>query len=234
MGGEGFYYYAYPDSSGDFSETNCTVPNNLPAGSYSITAYDWNDRSVTATAAGDFDLVAGGISLGQSNVSDGASDSLSGYGFAANESLSVTFGGTDITAASGSPSSNGDGQVSFDFTVPDVTAGSYPIEVSDTSGDSATEEVTVFTPTISFSPTSGAPYSTFTCTGTGWPPGDPILLNMGGEGFYYYAYPDSSGDFSETNCTVPNNLPAGSYSIFAYDYGAQSVTATSAGDFDLT
>jgi type II secretory pathway pseudopilin PulG len=83
----------------------------------------------------------------------GAAVTLFGTGYAANSSLTVTIGSVFVPAAgvtSGS-TSNGKGEVALTFTVPaGLAAGSYPVKVTDASGNSATS-------TDNFAVTSGGP-----------------------------------------------------------------------------
>jgi hypothetical protein len=97
--------------------------------------------------------------------------------------------------------------------------------------------MSVFKPTISLSPTSGKPGDGVTVSGSGWPAGDFIFVQIGPNiGSVCGITAASDGTINatkETNgCTVPN-VPAGGESAAGVDNSARSVTA-SAGTFTVS
>lgn len=90
----------------------------------------------------------------------------SGSGYAPNAPLLLTFNASEINACNiGSNSSNSTGSFSCVFTVPEVPAGTYPVNATDGTNN-GTFNFTVLPPQLSVAPTSGTGGSTVALNGS--------------------------------------------------------------------
>ncbi len=92
------------------------------------------------------------ISLSPNQGQAGSTVDLSGTGFAASSSVTVTFGDSEVLSTFADPS----GGVGGEFVVPFVSADVYVVNATDDTGGSAT---TTFTITAAMGGTSGGPSS---------------------------------------------------------------------------
>ena len=92
------------------------------------------------------------ISLSPNQCQAGSTVDLSGTGFAASSSVTVTFGDSEVLSTFADPS----GGVGGEFVVPFVSADIYVVNATDDTGGSAT---TTFTITAAMGGTSGGPSS---------------------------------------------------------------------------
>jgi hypothetical protein len=112
--------------------------------------------------------VVPGVFLDQAQAGPGESATVSGSGFAANETgITVKLG--DATIANGI-AANGDGSWSTDFAVPALPAGTYNIVASGSSTSAGSVRALPFTLSthITLSANSGSPGATITITGRGF------------------------------------------------------------------
>ena len=99
---------------------------------------------------------------------------MSGTGFVAGDGPSVyaCLSGTAVSSAS-TCTFNSAGVMSASFTVASVPAGSYPVLVTGSTGDTASTLFSVVThPSITLSPTSGSARATVRVAGSGYAPAE--------------------------------------------------------------
>lgn len=128
--------------------TTTTSAGSIPSGvTFNVPASVTGSHTVRVTAGGQTGsasfAVSPAISLSPSSGGAGTSDSISGTGFAANTTVTATFGGAPVTL-SGSPTTGSTGSFSSaSYTVPNSAAGTYTVQISDgTSRASSSYQVT--------------------------------------------------------------------------------------------
>lgn len=179
--------------------------------------------ATTTTATNPTTTASPSLTLSTSNGLPGATVTVNGTGFAANETVDVTFNGQAV----GSPTVNGQGTWSLAFNVPSMAAGQYGLVAKGRAqGDSAS---TVFTvsetaATLSFNPTQAAPGTQLTVTGTGFRAGESVALSFNGPTVGTETA-DTKGNVTWT-FTVPASLGPGQYGVTAT--GATSNTVVNA------
>ena len=148
-----------------------TVPPNVTPGKHTITLTDDSYHSSKAV------FIVTGITLDQTIGAQASVVSVSGNGFAPYELLTVTFNGQTMQTIDSD--SYGEIPPGFNFIVPNLSVGTYPVVVTDLSGDSATS-IFEITPSISLNPTSSPQLTTVTVTGTGLAPASSITISYDG------------------------------------------------------
>ena len=202
-------------------DQDCTVPTDLVHGAYTLAV---EDGSLVVTTP--FTLDPGVRVLGFNGnaaavrVAAGQTLGLTGAGFASSSTLKATFNGTAV-ALSPAATTGATGAFSgSSFVVPKTTAqGRYSLVVKDSSGDSSTVKVDVYTATLSATPSPGVAGAVLTLSGSGWPLNDSmeVLLEEGSaQSFVCDASTDGSGVLDQ-DCTVPTDLVHGAYTLAVED-----------------
>ena len=169
------------DASGNIpSGATFTVPQGVTPGSHLITIYDgkYNYGNATFTVVPSITIISPVSAAGVA----GSTVTISGSAFAANSSLTATFGGAPVTI-NGVSSTNSTGQfVNATFTVPSQTGGSKTITFSDSAIPTQNTASTTFTlnPTISISSSTGAVGSTITLSGSNFAASSKITVKYDG------------------------------------------------------
>ena len=154
------------------------------------------------------------ISLSAPSGGVGTSASLSGHGFLASDSLSVTFDGTRVTACTADAAGN---LVSCPLIIPAASAGMHNVMVTDSAGNAASAPFTIV-PVLSLSAAAG-------------PVGGRVLV--AGRGFVAFAL--ISVAFDETGvafCTADalGTLSACAFTVPVVVAGVHSIKATDSRD----
>ena len=232
------------DSTGKISGTDaangCAVPN-VPNGTQPLVAIDAQNQGVVAHSSF---VVKAGLVLTPANSSAGApaspgtSISAVGHGFAASATVSgfrFDTAALATTPASISTDANGNTTSPVTFTVPaSATAGTHNVSAHDSHGHTATQTLRIFVVKVSVSPTSGTPGTGLAVSGSGWPAGDEVFVQIGSATFdndvVCVLVADSTGKISGTDaangCAVPN-VPNGTQPLVAIDAQNQGVVAHS-------
>jgi 5-hydroxyisourate hydrolase-like protein (transthyretin family) len=200
-------------ADGSFAPQDCSVPN-LPGGAHTLRVAG---GGAGLTLPGGFTVLPR-VALDPVRVTVGQSASVTAAGLAASSAVVVAVDGVQV--ATGTTSSSGR-LGSTAFTVPELTVGAHTVRVTDAAGGSATAELTVFAPELTFSTTTGSPDDTFQVSGTSWPPSISVSLSFTGSQQCSFTT-RADGAFGPTACTVPTS-PGGSYTIRVTGGGA-SVT----------
>ena len=196
-----------------------TVPN-VPVSTgfvYELSATDNSEDDALAL----FSVTLPGLHLFPSAGSPGSTVNVFGTGFSLSDNaVTLQFGNTDVTQASGCPVSGGD--ISCSFVVPNMPAGSYIVTAKGNSGDTLTETFTIGSG-MSSSPSSGSPGDSITVDGGGFSSSDTsVKLQFSGNEEQIDITPASGcpvteGSFSCTvmipQSAIPVSLPKGSYDI---------------------
>ena len=234
---------ASPDGTiaGTKSTGGCSLPN-VPAGNRVLFAIDQQNQGVIANGATykvipGLTLTPSGAAAG-TPASPGATITMQGAGFTGSSTVSgfkFDTAALPTSPASVSTDTNGTFTSSTTFTVPAATAGTHTISATDGASNKGTATLKIYTPRISVSPTSAAPGHGLTVSGSGWPAGDTIFVEIGSTAFNIgdvcelTASPDGTiaGTKSTGGCSLPN-VPAGNRVLFAIDQQNQGVIANGA------
>jgi hypothetical protein len=218
----------------------------VPNGTQPLVGIDEQNQGVVAHSTfavkGGFAMTPGSGAVG-SPGSPGTTVSAVGHGFAASSTISgFKF---DSSALSTTPSSvttdaNGNATGAVIFTVPaTATAGTHTVSAIDKNGNVGTQTIKIFTVTATVSPTSGSPGTGLTVSGSGWPAGDAIFVQIGSTSFdndvvcvlTASATGKISGTQASNGCVVPG-VPNGTQPLVGIDEQNQGVVAHST--FDVT
>jgi hypothetical protein len=211
------------DGSGDLGPGSCALPTTLPEGSYTLSL---TDEAVTVNEAFTLDPGAhvsqttSGAAIG--SVADSQLVYLTGSGFGASTTItSVKVGTKTVTTSPASPAVSTSGSFSgVTFTVPSATkAGTSTVTVTDSSGNSATFQLTVYAAKLT-NPSTVVSGRSMAISGTGWPNNDTVYgyLDQGDtQNYFCELNTDASGDLGPDSCAVPATLPEGSYTLSLTD-----------------
>lgn len=159
------------DTVGSFS-TTVSVPR-LPAGSHTVSATD----SLGRTASRTFTITPS-VSVTPTSAPGGSQVALTGHGFAGSAAISVLVDNATISGATGTTDETGSFAIAG-VTLPEVAGGIHVLKAQDTSGNSATVNVTI-TQVIAIAPLSGPPGTSVKVSGKSFIPGRAISINFDG------------------------------------------------------
>lgn len=154
-----------------FFEARFYVPS-MPSGTYSVTATDDFGNS----ASRPFTVVPKIVSHLTSG-STATTVHVEGWGFAASQSVTVTFDDIDVTIFEG-VMTDPEGRFGNGFKVPDVPDGVYTITATDAEGNSASTPFGVPGPVIFLTPNVTVGSSIVTVTGFGFRPWWPVVITI--------------------------------------------------------
>lgn len=153
-------------------KTRFYVPDIMPSGTYNVNATDDLGNSASAPFT-----VVPKIRSWPTSGSTATHVHVEGWGFAASQSVTVTFDGIDVTILGGVMT---DPEGWFDnwFKVPDVPDGIYTINATDALGNSASAPFGVPGPVMFLTPNVTVGSSIVTVTGFGFRPGWAIVITI--------------------------------------------------------
>jgi hypothetical protein len=194
-------------SSGTWSYT-ITIPT-AATGSHTIGAIGSVSGSVPGVT---FTVVSRTITLSRTSGSPGTSVTVTGTGFNAGETVSITFDGSTVKSTAADSS----GYLNTTITIPASTAGSHTIAAyGSTSGYVAGVTFTVLGGALTLSPTSGPAGTVVTIAGSGFAASETgITITFDGTVVKSGISANGLGAWSGT-FTVPSSA-AGSHAIGAY------------------
>lgn len=218
-----FFCSVGTDTEGNLGPTLCTLPSGLTQGSYTLLLTD-NSVSVTKPFTLNPGVVVSGTSSTSALTSAAAGQTvaLSGVGFAGSSTIkSVKVGATAVTLTPAIPPTSGTGAFSgVTFAIPaSAAAGTTTITVTDAASHSATWHLTVYKATDT-SASSGNAGKSFVVSGSGWPLTESVsayLVQGSTQQFFCSLSTDTAGNVGPAVCTLPSNLPQGSYSLLLTD-----------------
>jgi hypothetical protein len=165
------------DGIGNFA-VNTTVPNTAP-GTYPV-IFKSASRGYILTSYTVAPVPK--LTFKSANGSTGSFATLTGTGFRSHENIAVKWNCSSLACSSkttvGVATAHIDGTFSLGFSVPlGWSAGTYPVAaIGATSTSIALANFTVITATLALSPTSGHAGSAATVTGTGFRPGETVIV----------------------------------------------------------
>jgi len=160
------------DTSGGLSNATFTVPESY-RGSHTVKVSD-----ATGDSPGVTFTTLSKITVTPASGAIGDIVTISGTGFAA--SSTITFYLDTVTASAVTTTTNTTGSFTNNtFTIPPTSRGSHTIKAADASANSATASFTV-EQKMTISPTTGAPGTIVTVTGTGFGASMPITIKYNG------------------------------------------------------
>jgi len=160
---------AVTNASGEFSNTTLIIPS-IAGGAHSLQAKDASGNTATASITVNAVLL-----LSPDNGPAGTTITVTGSGFQANGTISISYNGVVITTSPSPLIANSSGSFTATFTASALPAGIYSVVASD-----ATRNVTVqFTSiaTVTISPLTGAVGTMVTASGTGFRARASISVN---------------------------------------------------------
>jgi hypothetical protein len=206
------------------------------AKSFSVPSAYNGTHTITASGdmtgdASDYFTVSAGITLSKSTGEPGNTITVTGYGYGSYENtITMTFNGSQVGTA---VTAGGDGYWTNNFTVPNLTAGTYSLTANGNASNSATASFTlVVTPKITVNKTSGPVGTSITVSGTGFTPGESgIVIMLGGKAVGPVVSASSSGTWS-AQFEIPT-MPGGTNLVDAYG-STTSASAVSDLSFQIT
>jgi hypothetical protein len=153
-------------------------------------------------------VAAAGVSVSPNVGVAGTATTVSGNGFAANVPVRILFNGSSGTLVS-TVSSDGSGNFSASFTIPNARAGTYQIFATDGSNIATTS----FTVPLSVRPASGRAGRPVSLSGTGFSASEQVNLAVDGGGVTSVAS-DGNGNFV-TTLQLSSSLALGAHTISA-------------------
>ncbi len=148
--------------------TTITIPN-VPKGTYEVNASDGTYYALTAYT------VFPKVRLSPTSGPPTTVALVGGTGFASSVAVSIEFGNINVTMYPPVPT-DADGSFMQVFFVPEVPDGEYMVNATDETGNSATAQFLVPSPTLTLEPSTTTGNSIVTVRGSGFPPYQPILL----------------------------------------------------------
>ncbi|MBI3576498.1 hypothetical protein HY086_00440 [Candidatus Gottesmanbacteria bacterium] len=124
-------------------------------------------NSAYAVASVTLVVATPSITLNPSTTAVGTQVSITGTNFKTNSAISFFLNGTSLTTDT-SVTSNGGGSFATTFTVPTAAAGSNTVKAQSSVNLYATATLTVSTPALTLTPTSGPDGLSVTANGTGF------------------------------------------------------------------
>ncbi|MFC2051673.1 hypothetical protein ACFLT4_02970 [Chloroflexota bacterium] len=217
---------ATSDNETEF-DTSFTVPDELTdgddketvhAGTYYIYVTYAGQNTIRAVTEFTVNTV-GVITLNPVEGTVGSQVNVSGTGFAASKSVTITFDSTQVATTS----TNSAGSFSnATFNVPASYQGSHTIQAKDSSNNADTETFTT-KQSMTINPTSGVAGDTISLSGTGFTATSSLTINFDSEAVTSVTT-NNVGGFTTTLTALPRG--AGSYEIQVIDGNSNSAVAT--------
>jgi len=145
--------------------TESIIVPSTPGGNVAVSATATSGTSNTSF------MVTPTAALSRNDGSVGANITVTGEGFPASQSVTITFGGQNVRSVN----SGSNGSINASFTVPSVAAGNHSVNIG--SFPSISFRVSS---SFTLSPGSGPPGTPVQILGTGFGPGASVNLTIGG------------------------------------------------------
>src|SRR2546428_491473 len=213
------------DSTGSFTGS-ITVPTSSGAGTHTVKATDASNHPASAqfTVA---TIPVATISLNPSSGPVGTTVNISGSNFAANSGITISYDNAGITTTPTTITSTSTGSFTGSITVPSSIAGLHTVNATDASSNSASAQLTVTTPSISLSPSSGPTGTTVNISGSNFVANSAVTISYDGSGITTTpttVTANSAGSFT-CSITVPSSI-AGLLTVNATDASFNSASAS--------
>jgi hypothetical protein len=211
------------EAAGGIISKSCTVPTGIPYGVYTVNA---TDTFLSVNSTTQFTLKPGIIVYGANGqrtatAAPGQVVGISGSGFAANSTVSTTFGGSTVALApTPTPTVSASGSTPTPtptFTIPtSAVPGFAQVAMIDASSNVATFRLSIYRATINASSYAGGAGKQMTFSGNGWPINDAVTLKLGTTAVCT-VNADTSGVITPQSCALPTSVPFGPYLLTASD-----------------
>ena len=162
----------------------------------------------TSTPSGPTPTPVPGLTLSTQQGPAGTSVGATGTNFAPNDTVQLLFNGTQVD----SQQSDSSGLVNFQFSVPNLGNGQYPVLATGKTRGSASVTFTISGTSLALSSQQGPPGTSLTATGAGFQAGETVLVFFNGAQVAS-AVADTTGGLKAT-FTIPT-LGNGSYQVDA-------------------
>jgi len=199
------------DTNGTLTSKTFTVPE-ASRGTHTVKAQDVIGNYDTATFT-----VSASITLNPTSGPSGTTVTVTGTGFAASHSITITYDGVSIATSPATVTTNSSGVFTADFVVPVGEAGTYVVSVSDSTSTITANFVSTTSATIDPETSETEPGNVgmeLTIEGIGFAPNedvevtfDDVELDITGDD-----ETDADGDF-ECSFTVPAKEGGETYTI---------------------
>jgi hypothetical protein len=210
-------------STGSFSAT-ITIPTTAAVGSHTVSATDG-----TKTESATFTVAVTAITLSPTSGIAGSTVTVTGSGFVSGASITIRFDSSILATTPSSIVASTSGSFSATVTIPPTaTTGNHVIEVSDTTGKTASATFNVLlSGKITLSPDTGNRGASITVTGSDFSPNSQITIKF--EGTTLATTPalvttSSTGTFTAT-IKIPVTPDTGPKTITATDASGRIGTA---------
>src|SRR5215831_1248050 len=162
----------------------------------------------TSTSTGPTATPVPGLTLTTQQGPPGTSVGATGTNFAAGDTVKLLFNGAQVD----SQQADTTGLVNFEFSVPQLANGQYPVLATGQTRGTASVNFTISGTSLALSSQQGPPGTSVTATGTGFRPGETVQVFFNGA---QVGAPvaDTAGMFNAT-FTIPN-LANGNYQVDA-------------------
>lgn len=196
------------DGSGNFTSPSFTIPFNATTAHFSFTSSQSHNTQT-------FDIgvaaLSPGIVLSTYWDQGGKPLTVTGMGFAGNETVTVSFDGATL----GTPTADNSGNFSLVTTVPFGPAGNVSVQARGNTSGAMTAVSTFTRPQIfvnlQLGAYAGAPGDAVTFIGSGYLPNEPIQVTTDrtGSTIQYSFTADASGNFNNSGWTIPSAFTGG-------------------------
>ena len=179
---------AFTDADGDFAHSyHFDVPDELTGGEHredvhggEYYVYATYHRSKCIIEVERFTVINGEIELNLEEGPVGTEVEISGEGLRPDQQIAVTYDGDNVAIVSGDSQTDGNGEFTCTIIIPESTAGSHIIIVTDVSGNKPEAEFSV-EPEIAIGPTKQAVGKAVNVSGTGFGKREVITITFDGD-----------------------------------------------------
>src|SRR2546427_2189696 len=212
-------------STGSFTGS-ITVPSSI-AGPHTVKATDASNHPASAQFSVMTTPVAT-ISLNPTSGPTGTAVNISGSNFVANSGITISYDNNAIATNPVIITTDSTGSFTGSITVPSSAAGSHTVNATDASSNSASAQLTVTTPSISLSPSSGPTGTTVNISGSNFVANSAVTISYDGSAITTTPTAittTSTGSFTGS-ITVPSSSGAGLRTVNAADASSNSASAS--------
>ncbi len=164
--------------------------------------------TTTSTPTGPTTTPVPALTLSTQQGPSGTEVGATGTNFAPGDTVQLLFNGTQLD----SQQSDTTGLVNFEFTVPPLANGQYPVLATGRTRGSASVNFTISGTSLALSSQQGPPGTSLTATGGGFQPGESVLI-LFNEAQVDSVTADTTGSFTAT-FSIPT-IANGSYQVDA-------------------
>jgi hypothetical protein len=188
-----------------------------------VTATPQATATSTSSPTGPTATPVPGLTLTTQQGPPGTSVGASGTNFAPGDTVQLLFNGAQVD----SQQSDTTGLVNFEFSVPQLANGQYPVLATGRTRGSASVNFTISGTSLRLSEQQGPPGNSVTATGTGFQPGESVQIFFNGAQVGT-ATADTTGTFKQ-----PFNVPTVANGNYQVDAKGQTSGNTASAPFTV-